>query len=159
MPWTLSGVVERRKQFVAEYRSGDWTMMDLCQAYGISRPTGYEVLRRYERNGELGLEEQSRAPQRHPNQTPAEIEEPVLALRRQHARCLTRHRRKRRQTEPYRRPRWPPAKPPGDGDPPDAPSACAAPRVKRKIELCRVTATPVTTRTVSGCPRQDRSSV
>jgi transposase len=49
-------------------------MTELCQAYGISRPTGYEVLRRYERAGELGLEEQSRAPQRHPNQTPAEID-------------------------------------------------------------------------------------
>ena len=74
MPWKVSGVVERRKQFVAEYGSGEWTMTDLCQAYGISRPTGYEVLRRYERAGELGLEEQSRAPQRHPNQTPAEID-------------------------------------------------------------------------------------
>jgi transposase-like protein len=74
MPWKVSGAVERRKQFVAEYVSGDWTMTELCQAYGISRPTGYEALRRYERAGELGLEEQSRAPQRHPNQTPAEID-------------------------------------------------------------------------------------
>jgi transposase InsO family protein len=86
MPWKVSGVVERRKQFVAEYGSGDWTMTELCQAHGISRPTGYEVLRRYERAGELGLEEQSRAPQRHLNQTPREIEEQVLELRRRHPR-------------------------------------------------------------------------
>ena len=86
MPWKLSGVVERRKQFVAEYGSGEWTMTELCRAYGISRPTGYEVLRRYQREGAAGLAEQSRAPERHPNQTPAEIEEQVLALRRQHAR-------------------------------------------------------------------------
>ncbi len=84
MPWKVSGAVERRKQFVAEYGSGDWTMTELCQAYGISRPTGYEVLRRYEGEGERGLEEQSRAPQRHPNQTAREIEEQVLELRRQH---------------------------------------------------------------------------
>ena len=86
MPWKVSGAVERRKQFVAEYESGDWTMTELCQAHGISRPTGYEVLRRYERDGEWGLEEQSRAPQRHPNQTARAIEEQVLELRRQHLR-------------------------------------------------------------------------
>ena len=82
MPWKVSGVVERRQQFVAEYESGQWTMSELCRAYGISRPTGYEVLRRYAAGGELGLEEQSRAPRRHPNQTPAKIEEQVLELRR-----------------------------------------------------------------------------
>jgi transposase len=86
MPWKVSGVVERRKQFLAEYRSGEWSMTDLCRAYGISRPTGYEVLRRYEREGELGLEERSRAPERHTNQTSWEIEEQVLGLRRQHPR-------------------------------------------------------------------------
>jgi transposase InsO family protein len=86
MPWKVSGAVERRKQFVAEYRSGDWTMTELCRAHGISRPTGYEAVRRYERDGELGLEEQSRVPERHPNQTPREIEEGVLGLRRRHPR-------------------------------------------------------------------------
>jgi len=59
-------------------------MTDLCQAHGISRPTGYTVLRRYAELGERGLEERSRAPASHPNQTPAEIEEAVLELRRQH---------------------------------------------------------------------------
>ena len=86
MPWKVSGVVERRKQFVVEYQSGEWTMTELCRAHGISRPTGYEVLRRYERDGEGGLEEQSRAPQWHPNQTAQAIEEPVLELRRLHPR-------------------------------------------------------------------------
>lgn len=84
MPWKVSGVVEKRKQFLAEYQSGEWTMTDLCRVYGITRPTGYEVLRRYAREGEAGLEEQSRAPKRHPNQTPTEIEEQVLTLRRKH---------------------------------------------------------------------------
>jgi len=84
MPWKVSGVVEKRKQFLAEYQSGEWTMTDLCRVYGITRPTGYEVLRRYARDGEAGLEEHSRAPKRQPNQTSAEIEEQVLALRRKH---------------------------------------------------------------------------
>lgn len=86
MPWKVSGVVEKRKQFLADYGSGDWTMTDLCRVYGITRPTGYAVLRHYAQEGAAGLEERSRAPHRHPNQTPAEIEQRVLALRRKHPR-------------------------------------------------------------------------
>jgi transposase InsO family protein len=134
MPWEVSGVVEKRKQFLAEYATGEWTMSDLCRAHWITRPTGYAVLRRYAQAGQCGLEEQSRAPRRHPNQTPAEIEAQVLALRRKHPRwgprtlkkilddagisCpaastvgelldregLTHHRVKRRKVEPYQRP-------------------------------------------------------
>jgi transposase InsO family protein len=91
-------------------------------------------VQRYAQAGERGLGEQSRAPHRHPNQTPAEIEAQVLALRRKHPRwgprtlkklledagicCpaastvgelldregLTRHRLKRRKVEPYQQP-------------------------------------------------------
>ena len=108
MPWKVSGVVERRQQFVAEYVSGQWTMTDLCRAYGISRPTGYEVLRRYAADGELGLEERSRAARRHPNQTPAEIEQQVLELRREHPRWGPRTLRQRLQDGDQQQ-RWPAA--------------------------------------------------
>jgi transposase InsO family protein len=97
MPWKVSGVVERRQQFLDEYASGQWTMTELCRAYGISRPTGYELLRRFVASGELGLEDHSRAPRRHPNQTPAEIEQQVLELRRQHPRWGPRTLRQRLQ--------------------------------------------------------------
>jgi transposase InsO family protein len=108
MPWKVSGVVERRKQFLAEYASGQWTMRDLCRVYGISRPTGYEVLRRYAEGDEAGLEEQSRAPWRHPNQTAAEIEQAVLELRRQYPRWGPRTlRAKLRDRHPQQR--WPAA--------------------------------------------------
>lgn len=84
MTWKVSGVVEKRKEFLAEYASGEWTMTDLCRTYGISRPTGYAVVGGYLRGGEAGLEERSRAALRHPNQTLAEIEAEVLKLRRLH---------------------------------------------------------------------------
>lgn len=84
MPWNVSGVLEKRKEFLAEYVSGDWTMSELCRMYGISRPTGYEVLRRYAAGGLEALGERSRAPRRHPNQTPAAVEDLVLGLRREH---------------------------------------------------------------------------
>jgi transposase InsO family protein len=59
-------------------------MTDLCQAYGISRVTGYAVWRRWQEQGEAGLEERSREPRWHPNQTAAEIEDEVLGLRAKH---------------------------------------------------------------------------
>ena len=70
MPWNVSGAVERRKEFVADSKSGEWTMSQLCRIYGISRVTGYAVLERCRKGGESSLEERSRAPLRHPNQTP-----------------------------------------------------------------------------------------
>jgi transposase InsO family protein len=84
MPWNVSGVLEKREEFLADYVSGDWTMSELCRMYGISRPTGYEVLRRYGEGGVAALGQRSRAPRSHPNQTPAGIEALVLKLRRQH---------------------------------------------------------------------------
>jgi transposase InsO family protein len=101
MPWEVSGVVEKRKQFLADYASGEWTMTDLCRAYEITRPTGYAVLQRHARAGEAGLEEQSRAPKRHPNQTLAEIEEQVLALRRKHPRWGPRTLKKLLETQSH----------------------------------------------------------
>jgi transposase InsO family protein len=84
MPWNVSGVLDKRKEFVRDYESGDWSVSQLCRMYGISRVTGHEVVRRWRAAGEAGLEERSRAPLRHPNQTAASIEALVLRLRRQH---------------------------------------------------------------------------
>jgi transposase InsO family protein len=84
MPWNVSGVVEKRREFIRDYESGDWSVSQLCRMHGISRVTGHLVLRRWREQGEAGLAEQSRAALRHPNQTPLEIEKLVLALRREH---------------------------------------------------------------------------
>lgn len=86
MPWKVSGVVEKRKQFVEEWLSESWTMTELCARHGISRQAGYNTVSRYQREGWRGLEEQSRAPHRHPNQTAPAIEEQIVALRHQHMR-------------------------------------------------------------------------
>lgn len=86
MPWRVSGVVEQRKRFVQEYESGLWKLAELCRIYEISRPTGYKWLDRYQQEDEEGLWDRSRAPLRHPNQTPAWIEERIIELRREHPR-------------------------------------------------------------------------
>lgn len=86
MPWKVSGVVEERTRFVLEYERGLYTMAELCRHYEIARKTGYKWLERWERERLPGLKERSRAPVRHPNQTPREIEEQVLGVRRAHMR-------------------------------------------------------------------------
>ncbi len=73
---------EQRKAFVADHASGQWGMKELCERYGVSRPTGYKWLERAEA-GE-GLEERSRRPRSCPHRTPEAVEREVLALRAQY---------------------------------------------------------------------------
>jgi putative transposase len=82
MPWKASSVVDDRMRFVLEQERGLHTMTELCEAYHITRETGYYWLRRYQQGGLEALQDRDRAPRQHPNQTPEEIEEAVLGLRR-----------------------------------------------------------------------------
>ena len=86
MPWKMSGVMDEKLRFVFEYERDEQTMTDLCRQFGISRETGYVVLRRFRQYGLKGLEDLDRAPERHPNQTPSGIEQAVLELRQAHMR-------------------------------------------------------------------------
>ena len=86
MPWKVSGVVETRRGFIQEWLSQQWTMTELCARHGISRQAGYNTRERFREQGWEGLEERSRAPWRHPNQTAAEIEQGIVELRQKHMR-------------------------------------------------------------------------
>lgn len=61
--------------------SQELTMTEACRRFGISRKTGYKIVARHAELGMAGLEDASRAPRRHPNQTPPEIEAAVLRVR------------------------------------------------------------------------------
>lgn len=78
--------MEEKLRFVYEYERDELTMRELCERFEISRETGYVWVRRYRAYGVAGLLEVNRAPLRHPNQTPAEIEQAVLRLREAHLR-------------------------------------------------------------------------
>ena len=78
--------MEEKLRFIFEYEQDERTMTELCGEYEISRETGYVWLRRYRAQGVAGLVEQSRAAERHGNQTPEEIEQRVLELRQAHMR-------------------------------------------------------------------------
>jgi transposase InsO family protein len=62
-----------RRSFVADHRTGAWTMTELCAQYGISRQAGYELLARVQAAGDAGLAPRSRRPHHSPTATSYEI--------------------------------------------------------------------------------------
>jgi transposase InsO family protein len=84
MPWKETCAMEERVAFVRAYWSGEFTMTELCERFGVSRPTGYKWMRRGEAEGLRGLVEHARAPHRHPNATGAEQIAAIVELKRRH---------------------------------------------------------------------------
>jgi transposase InsO family protein len=81
MAWGTVNVEDQRVRFVVSAKRGDKTMRALCEEFAISRPTGYEWLRRYTAGGIAGVVEKSRRPRSSPRQTAEEIEDRVIELR------------------------------------------------------------------------------
>jgi putative transposase len=86
MPWKERTAVEERKKFIDEWGMQNDCFAELCRKYGISRQTGYKWVERFESQGEPGLLELSRAPQRSPQAISEEVAEEVIKLRQQHPR-------------------------------------------------------------------------
>lgn len=78
MPWEQTSAMDQRVQFIADWLSGDYFKIELCTAYGISRPTADKWIRRYQEDRVKGLEELSRAPYSHPNATHEEVREQII---------------------------------------------------------------------------------
>jgi transposase InsO family protein len=77
-------MLEQRGEFVRLASSGRIAMSELCRRFGISRQTGYRLLRRFEADGEAGLSDRSRRPHTSPRRVAAGMEAQVLAMREQH---------------------------------------------------------------------------
>ncbi|HEY6375730.1 MAG TPA: helix-turn-helix domain-containing protein [Edaphobacter sp.] len=60
------------------------SVADLCRAYGISRPTAYRWINRYNETGPEGLVDRSRRPHSCSHATREPIENAILALRAKH---------------------------------------------------------------------------
>lgn len=86
MPWDERTRVDQRKDFIDAAESCLYTMTELCQAFGISRKTGYKWLSRYAVEGDEGLRDRSRSPRRCPHRTDQSCEQALVALRERHPR-------------------------------------------------------------------------
>jgi len=79
-----TSVAAERRRFVKEFASGRWSMTELCERYGISRPTGYKWAARFAAANEAGLVERSRAPHHCPHRLSAVVEAEILAARKKY---------------------------------------------------------------------------
>jgi transposase InsO family protein len=84
MPWKETSAMDQRVRLIADWLSGDYTKTELCRIYGISRPTADKWIKRYDQRGLQGLEELSRAPQSHPNQTAEELRAMIIKAKLRH---------------------------------------------------------------------------
>ena len=84
MPWKETTTMEQKIEFICEWRTGKYTITELCKGFKISRPTAYKLINRFENQGYEGLKESSRAPRKHPNATKENIVESILKLKAKH---------------------------------------------------------------------------
>ena len=70
-----TNVADERTRFVRDYESGQWSMTELCERYGVSRPTGYKWMDR------SSVADRSHAPHQCPHRTSADLEALIVAAR------------------------------------------------------------------------------
>src|SRR4029453_4909612 len=83
MPWKECHTVDERLRFIARLLDGE-KMTTVCEAFGISRKTGYKIYARYKDIGVRGLTDRSRRPYRHANQLPLAVERLIVRLKKEY---------------------------------------------------------------------------
>ena len=84
MAWRETTIVEQRRAFCELAQHETVGLAELCQRFGISRPTGYKWLRRFAAAGQAGLRDRSHRPQNCPHQTAEAVEAMICAARAAH---------------------------------------------------------------------------
>lgn len=86
MAWRETTEMEQKIELINEWRSGAYTISELSREFGVSRPTVYKYIQRYQIDGLKGLEEKNRAHSLHPARISSEIENAIIDLRTKHPR-------------------------------------------------------------------------
>lgn len=86
MAWKESTKMEQKIEFINEWRSGKYSITELCRQFEISRPTAYKHIKRFQIEGIEGLEEKSRAHLNHPAKISSHIEDRIVFHRKNHPR-------------------------------------------------------------------------
>src|SRR4030066_1321626 len=82
MPWKETSVMDERMRFIGRLLTGE-KMAPLFREFGISRVTGHKIWNRYKKDGPRGIYNRSRAPHKHPNQLPFEVEQLMVSLKKE----------------------------------------------------------------------------
>ena len=86
MPWRETCVMVEKIKFIAMVESGDYSFASVCREFGISRQAGYELMARYETEGERALVARSRAPHTHANAMSEAMAKKLLDVKAAHVR-------------------------------------------------------------------------
>jgi putative transposase len=78
MPWKETCLMDEKIKFIAMAKSGLYSFASTCRRFEISREAGYELIARYEAEGERALVPRSRAPHTHPNAVSGSIAKALL---------------------------------------------------------------------------------
>ena len=84
MPFAETHVVDERTRFIEDVHRSLRSFKAICESYGISRPTGYAWLKRWQAEGPPGLQNRSSRPMNCPWATPFDLVEIILKVRRAH---------------------------------------------------------------------------
>nr|AHF24361.1 integrase [uncultured bacterium Contig575] len=84
MPWKETDAMKEKRSFIDAMLRQSKPFRELCREYGISEKTGYKWRKRFLEQGYSGLEEESRAPQKHPNTIDGDTAAELIALRLAH---------------------------------------------------------------------------
>lgn len=86
MTWKETTRMEQKIEFITEWRSGNYTIAELCRQFQISRTTAYKYINRFEKEGIEGLKERSRSPLNNPHKIPQEIQTSIISYRKKYSR-------------------------------------------------------------------------
>lgn len=84
MPWGAVTVEAKRREFVMLAQQQTMPFQELCRRFGISPKIGYKWCHRFAESGEAGLQERSRRPHQTRPELPADLQEGIVVLRREH---------------------------------------------------------------------------
>src|SRR3569623_3465410 len=84
MPWAESCAMDQRMQFIGDWLEGSSAVVELSEAYGVSRKTAYKWIGRYREEGAAGPRERSSAPLEHGRATPPELVTMILMMKDEH---------------------------------------------------------------------------
>lgn len=82
MPFEETGRMEQRVRMLAEYATGNWSVVELCRRYGISRQTFYEWRSRQASGEAAWFKDRSHAPERCPHRIGPGMAAEIVKLRR-----------------------------------------------------------------------------
>ena len=86
MPWKETCLMDEKIKFIAMVKNGGYSFASVCSHFGISRQAGYDLMARYEAEGEKGLVPRSRARHTHANAISDAMAKTLLDLKARHVR-------------------------------------------------------------------------